>query len=370
MKRLLTVILAIGLLLVSGCTPTEEDDPYAAIKPSEAGTSEDSKIYDAGLGGDITVKRITTDSREDATELFELIKAYLESQGVTATIKSLHILEVGMAGNWEAVLPVKVLFEDEKVNPVYVVVYQDFRKYTKGMTCMGLFRDSDVINDRYFDKISEVTFGFENNLKKKLGLEDDNIIFNFTVKTTRDLNFSTADKTADMLFNDANSIYQHFIFASWYEVDENAVEINGNPYNQVLLEGVHTFEDMADYMQVVFSERLAENLLMEFYRLYNVDHIYVEYNGELYVTTVGMGGPYNLKTITVTKTAQKGDDIKFVIVETTWANYEYIDDVETEVSEDKVETMFIFVKDENGVWKCDHFEDVIFGWYADSFDTE
>ncbi len=365
MKKVLAIFLCIAMLFACACQGggNGKDSKYDILKPSDA--ADDMSIFD-NTQGTMTLWRVTTDSISEANELLDLIIEYLASQGLTDEIKALYLLDAGIAGNYGSILPIKVLFKDENADPVFVPVYRDDIKYTKGMCCMGHFRDSEVQNGEFFNKIIEVSDTFDKKLKNDLGFLRDDVDIYFPIKMTRDLSFEMPDKAMTMLWGDTASTYTKFAVAMWSDqLDENSTKIDGVDYQRINNDNIKTLDDLKTFLASSFTEDESSNIYDAFpYLVSGESPVYKEYEGSLYIQPIGIGSDITLKGIEVKYVAKQEDLRLFMILEATRA---VMDDDWNEVGESFEEYLIVFEKDNAGQWKCDHYVDIPFHMYESMF---
>ena len=361
MKKICAILLVLAMLFACGCgggsNAPKEDDRYDAVKPVSG--EEAVTLYDSTLDQTLTLTRVTTDSRSDAKDLLELVISYLESLGVNAKIKSMYTIPFGLAGNWSEYLPIKVFFDGESVQPIYVIVFKDGIKYTEGLTAVASFRDSDVSNNEYFNKTTGLTDVWNYKLKESLGFASSYKEVFFPITMTRDLAFSTPSESEKELYSETTSRYYKYMLAMWQEMGE-AQTINGNYYQKLNRDDIKSKDDLGKYLGGVFTEPVVSGIRNARDFLESGDYpIYLEYDGALYIAPIGMGGPEDLESVEVKYTAQKGNYLFFIVeatrVDRNWDTWEVIDRHYQE---------FIIVYEKSGdSWLCDYFTDISYGFY-------
>ncbi|MBR0481282.1 MAG: hypothetical protein IJJ48_02285 [Firmicutes bacterium] len=364
MKKLLALLLALVMLFACACDGGKngsKDDRYDAIKP---GDEEAVTLYDSTLNQTLTLTKVTTESREDASDLLDVIYAYLESLGISAKVKSLYTIPFGLAGNWNEYLPVKVFFEDESVSPIYVIVLKDGTKYTAGLTAMASFRDADVANSEYFNKTLSCIDNWEALLKEALGFQGSDKSIFFPITMTRDLAFATPSDNDKKLYEETNSRYYKYMLALWYDDMGESVQINGLWYQPLNRDDIKSRDDLREYLAGVFTEKNVEGIKASRPELESGDYpVYYEYDGKLYVAGIGMGGPEDLESVELKYVAQQRDYL-FFIVEATRAdrNWNSSTDSWETTNRHYQEFMYIYEKPVDS-WLCDYYTDISFGFY-------
>ena len=350
------------MVFACGCgggSKAPEDDRSDAIKPASG--EEAVTLYDSTLDQTLTLTRVTTDSREDAKELLNVVYAYLESLGITAKIKSMYTIPFGLAGQYDDILPLKVFFEDENVAPIYIPVFHDGREWTKGLTAEGSFRDDDVTNSEYFNKTLAVDEAWKNKLKANLGFAKEDIQMYFAIAMTRDLSFSIPDENQKKLYEETVDRYTNYMLATWSNDLGEPKEIDAGFYQPLNRDDIKTRDDLGKYLGAVFTEENVTAIRQANPDLESGSYpIYYEYDGKLWVAPIGQGGPEDIGNIEVKYAAQKGDYL-FLIIEVTriddrnWDTWEVLKSHYEE---------HIFVYEKSGSnWLCDYFEDIPFGYY-------
>lgn len=360
MKKLLALLLAAVMIFAAGCgggAPAPKDETPSAIKPVE--NEEKVTLYDRTMSQSLTLTRVTTDSRKDASELYMIIREYLDKLGVTAEIKSLYTIPFGLANNYSECIPVKVYFEDEGVKPIYVDIFKDDTRYTPGLSAIGHYRDEDVVNDEYLTKTTDVLYAWIDKLQESLGFLDSKHDVHFIITCLRDLPLATPSESEKKLFEYTADRYFHYMLASWPELGE-ATTIDGQYYQILNRDDIKSVDDLRTYLAGAFTERILLEIQTARPELEMGDHpVYYEKDGALYVAPMGQGGPEDLAGVEVKYSAQN-DNYLFLILEATrvvrnWDTWE----VEYSFYE---EYMIVYEKTGDS-WLCDFYVDIPFGYY-------
>ena len=395
MKKNIILMLIAAILLLCACTPTDkgtEFDRYGCLDPAYA--SDKTSIWDNDAGS-IDCLRITTD-KADAKELLDVIYDHLAAQGIEKNIKAIYDVRAGLVGTCTAVMPVKVLFEDENVEPVFVVFFQDSRVYSAGQEIIGDVRDRDVVDDKYVDKFGGLLISFVQKVTSKYDfLKEDAVTPMFDATMIRNLSFSAPDKEMEMLMRNTNSTYLRFGFALWGEMlDSAGVTLDGQYYQKLVSDEIRSTSDLVSkHLGSCFTERVAQDLRKEFSDLFEDETpVYIDYNGYLYVMPIGMGAAEGLKLIDITfmwdecskqtisaaeglkstevkAIAQKDGSLLFMIIEKVMVE---LDGIFNEIpgSEQKYEFLWVYEKDESGNWKCGQYDDILYGRYTSSYEAK
>ena len=361
MKKITAILLVLAMLFACGCGGGKndpKDDRSDAIKPAEG--EEAVTLYDSTLDQTLTLTRVTTESREDAADILNLVYSYLEGLGITAKIKSLYTIPFGLAGNWEEYIPIKVFFDGD-VPPAYVIVLRDGTKYTPGMTAMASFRDSDVSNSEYFNKTTNCIDNWTGNLKKALGFGDSDHDVNFPITMTRDLSFALPSDSDKALYEEVVTRYSRYMLALWNEDLGEAQMIGGNYYQPLNRDDIRKKDDFHDYLAAIFTEDNISPIRSARSDLESGEYpVYYESDGRIYVAPIGMGGPENLEGVEIKYSAQNGNYLFHIMeatrVERNWDTWEVI-------SRHYEEYIFIYEKSGDS-WLCDYFTDIPFGFYS------
>ena len=366
MKKVLALLLAFSMLFVMAACEggNKTDDKDNVIKPSA--NEEDIYIHD-NTWGDIKLLRVTTESRQDASELLELIKKYLTSLGMNYKIKSLYIIPNVTQDYAEEILPVRVYFDDASIDYIYVSVLVDKTKYTPGKVCVGNFRDSDVVNNEYIETACWYGGDFNTKLANDLGIGNkrpDVSNVSFPLYMTRDLSFEVPTKIHHMLMQDTISAFYKYIHADWSnEFEPGVVIIDGNYYQKLISDTIKSLDDLNAYLKQYFTEFVAWDI-EAFYGMTQGDYpIYLEKDGAIYVCPIGIGGPIGYIGPEVKYVAEK-DGYLFMIIEGSWTEF---DDDFNPINPYFTYDMYVFEKDASGEWKCDRFRDIPYGRYETPF---
>ena len=362
MKKVLAILLALAMLLACSCGPSGQpakDDRTDAIKPASG--EETVTLYDSTLDQTFTLTRVTTESREDAADMLDVIYAYLESLGITAKIKSMYTVPFGLAGQYADNIPVKVYFTDENVAPIYVMVLKDTIEYTKGLSTMGSFRDADITNNEYFNKCIAVMDAYNAKLKEALGFAKDDVELYFPVFMTRDLSFAIPSESQKDLYGETNTRYFSYILGSWHNDLGEPQYIGSNYYQPLNRDDIKSRDDLGKYLAGVFTQDRVTEIRAARPDLESGDYpVYYEKDGKLWVAPIGMGGPEDLESIEVKYAAEKNGYLFFVVEATrvTDRNWDTWEPLSKEYQE------FLCVYEKSGdSWLCDYYTDISFGWY-------
>ena len=366
MKKFLALLLALLMLFTCACGGGDKEPKYdrsEAIKPVSG--EEAVTLYDSTLDQTLTLTRVTTDSRTDAADLLDLVYTYLESLGITANIKSMYTIPFGLAGNWNEYLPIKVFFDGESVQPIYVLVLKDGIKYTKGITAFASFRDSDISNNEYFNKTTGCIDKWEKDLRDALGFNAPDKNVYFPIFMTRDLPFALPSESEKSLYENMSGRYYKYMLALWYnELDETPQYINGNYYQRLNRDDIRSLDDLGKFLGEAFTQDRVSEIRSARSFLESGDYpIYLEHDGAMYIAPNGMGGPEDLENVEVKYTAQNGDYLFCIIeatrVERNWDTWEVTDRYYEE---------YICVFEKSGdSWLCDCFTDISYGFYQTMF---
>ena len=367
MKRITAILLALIMIFMCGCGGgTNEKDPYEAVKPVEGEQLE--PIKDSTWGADFPLTHIDTESRgEDAKVILDIISEYLKSQGMTADIKALYSIAFGIAGNFDDIPVVKVVFTDESVLPVYIPILHDFRQYSKGYSVMGSFRDSDVVGGEYFNKALSVIDNYDSKLKSDIGLLRDDITVNFSPRIIRDLSFKTAGEEDKKLFDDTQNVYSKFTLAMWYDVmEENLTKIGDIYYQKITDPKFNSLASLDVFLGTAFTQREVTEIKDANSEMFEGNYpIYVEKDGALYVAGIGMGGNAYIEDVAL-KYVAENDNYYFMIIEVKRCerddNFEPINPYYTE-------HLWVFEKQNGGTYRCDYYDDYIFGRFLSMMPT-
>ena len=354
------LIVAVMMLVLCGCEKPGFDR-YACLDISYA--SDETSLTDNSNG---TLKGVRiTNNRKDAKEILDMIYDYLAAQGIEKNIKAIYDIQAGMAGNFSSVTPVKVVFEDENVEPVYILLFTDFRKYTAGKSIMGDVREKDVINNQYYVKFNEVISTYYDQIKARLGFlnKGAEAQIMFPIEEVRDVTFKEPDKTMEMLRGDTYAAYIRFMLGSWI-VDPEGISINGEYYQKLISDDIKSTEDLVTkHLMKYFTPGVSQDIRAAFSDMFTGEYpVYVDYNGSVYVAPIGMGGPEGLESLEIKSVGEKGD-LLFMILEKVMVE---LDDDWNPIdgSQQRYEYLWIFEKDASGEWKCGEFADPVYEMFT------
>ena len=368
MKKVLAVFLALIMIFSCACQKGNgNNDKNSAIAP--VSEEEQLKLHDGGTNQDFDLHRITTDSYKNAQELLDGAIDYMSTLGIGAKIKAMYAIHMGIASEYEEVFPIKIVFEDENIAPIFLVLLKDMRRYTAGMSFMGSFRDTDVADEKYFDKVIEIADLYDAKLKKNLGLLRDDINVCFPIRMTRNLAFSMSSSNTEILLEDTMTIFNKYSLAMWSsELSEtDTLSENGMYYQKLESNVIKSLKDLETYLGTAFTKRNTEEIINTLGLDSGDSPVYIERNDSLYVMAIGMGGPMGLKSIKPKYVAYQEDARMFVIAEATWVDF---DDDFKETGTRYTEHLFVFEKDEQGDWKCDFYDDISFGRFTSSYSDD
>ncbi len=337
-----------------------EFDRLDAIKPLK--DPEKLTLHDNSQGTEFDLIHIDTDSYPDAKDILDVAYAYLEAQGINGLIKAMYKIPMGFAGQYDSFDPIKIIFTDESIPPLYIVPLVDAREYTKGWAVMGSFRDADVSNSEYFNKVLDIHDLYSNGLLEKLGLREEDISVLFPIVMTRDLNFVEPVKSHMILFENSNEVYFKYALATWYDyTSEESATINGNYYQKLNHPDIKSVADFDTYLQSAFTKLCADEIKLYRDMTGGEYPIYVDHEGAVYVAPMGMGGPEDLEDAYIRAVAQQGDSRLFMIIEAKRCDR---DDNWKPINIRYTEHLRVFEKDSEGNWKCDWFDDHVYGFYT------
>ena len=370
MKKFLALLLAMLMLFTCACgggsNKPGQSDKYDAVKPLN--DPVEKYIEDSGLGN-LYLSHVDTGSYgDDAKVLLDLVEEYLGTQGISAKIKAMYSIAFGLAGNFDDVIVVKVEFEDESVLPIYIEILHDFRKYTAGYSVMGSFRDSDVSNKDYFNKALSIMEAYDKKLSADLGFLRDDVFVGFSIRMTRDLSFHMPDANDELLRGNTMAVYNKFTLASWYDTLDEPKELDGFWVQRINDPNITSLDSLNTFLQSAFTQRVAKEIMDAFPYLVSGDYpVYIEKDGSLYIQPIGMGGPEDLLDAKVKYVAQQGDSREFMIIEATRCDR---DDNFEPINIRYTEHLYVFEKQSDGTWRCDHYDDYVFGRYESSIETQ
>ena len=100
------------------------------------------------------------------------------------------------------------------------------------------------------------------------------------------------------------------------------VTLDGEYYQKLLPDDIKSTADMVTrHLGSYFTERISEEFRKEFNYLLEGEHpVYMDYNGSLYVVTVGMGGVAGIKSIELKAVAKNDDSLLCMVIEKVAAN--------------------------------------------------
>ncbi|MBO4819610.1 MAG: hypothetical protein J5528_05655 [Firmicutes bacterium] len=370
MKKAAAFLLVLAMLFACGCgggsNESQKDDKYDAVKP---GTGEDGLyITDSTWGTNFNMTHVDTESfGEDAKAMLDLAEGYLSGQGIGAKIKAMYSIAFGMAGNFDDVLVLKIFFTDESVQPIYLEVLHDFRKYSAGWSVMGSFRDSDVTNNEYFNKALSIADGYDEKLTSNIGFLRDDVTVCFPIRITRDLSFQLPDANDETLMGNTREVFNRFTLAGWSDVLDEPTTIDGIYVQRINDPKITSLASLDVYLGTAFTGRVVKEIKDSYdYLLSGTSPVYIEKDGSVYIQPIGMGGPMGLMDAYVKYVAQQGDR-EFVVIEAKRCDF---DDDFNPINIHYTEHLFVFEKQGDGSLRCDYYDDYVFGRYTSSMETE
>lgn len=347
MKKLiaLMVLLAMAVTLCS-CVPEAEPAPFdrnKAISPDGV----PAKMPDGLDNYDVT--RIHTGNCDEAGRLLDHAYKALENLGITANVESIYETSLGLAAGDFSFDPHIIDTDDSEIDkdPVVMIVLNNADGYC---VLVSQFRLSKAGNDLQ-NHCCETFEACGQKVLKDAGLTAEDIAVNFTPQELTGLTLKAVSEEYRELYDEAFERYLNTVTGCWDSDPNDYIRVNNIPYYRVLNPGINSLADVKTYLEEYFTARVADYIMSAV-----APFIYVEANGHLYYTGVGVGEAIDIEDIRPRYVAET-DTRLYMIVELV--RLEMDDHWEFTGGRTYYENLFVFNR-EDGKWKCNRFHDIVF----------